>query len=79
VRTFFEELTGPGEKPGVKRLAELVVKFIQGQLLDKTMSRHLNALFADAAPESAGDTNSVPVGAQEAEREQASQDLSVAS
>jgi len=51
VRTFFEELSGPAEKPGVKRLAELMVKFIQGQLLDKTMTKHINSLFPKVAPD----------------------------
>jgi len=56
VRSFFEELTGPGEKPGVKKLAELVVKFIQGQLLDKTMTRHINALFPNVASQQQEET-----------------------
>jgi len=51
VRTFFEELTGPAEKPGVRRLAELVLKFIEGRMVDKTMTKHVNALFPNAAPD----------------------------
>jgi hypothetical protein len=78
VRTFFEELTGPAEKPGVKRLAELLLKFIQGQLLDKTMAKHLNALFLNVAPQREQDTEPAPaVATQEPKPAQVGQDLPV--
>ena len=45
VRKFFEGLTGPGEKAQMKALAEVMLKFIQGRLADKTMEHKLNDLF----------------------------------
>jgi len=44
IRKFFEGLTGPGEKPRVKTLAEMMLNFIQGRLTDKTMEHKLNEL-----------------------------------
>jgi ParB-like chromosome segregation protein Spo0J len=46
VRKFFEELTGPAENRQVKALAEMMLKFIQGRLTDKTMATKLNILFS---------------------------------
>lgn len=43
LRKFFEELT---EKAQVKALAEMMLKFIQGRLTDKTMENKLTDLFA---------------------------------
>ena len=45
VRQFLEGLTGPAEKPGVKALAELFLKFIQGYYTDKTMTSRIGDLF----------------------------------
>lgn len=78
VRAFFEGLTGPAEKPGVKKLAELVVKFVQGGMVDKTMTKHINALFPNAAsdePEKATESGHEPT--QEPEPVQVNHDLPV--
>ena len=70
VRAFFEELTGPAEKPGVKRLAELLLKFIQGHMVDRTMRQKVDALFPEAE-------ESAPAEPQEPEPAQVSQDLPI--
>jgi len=81
VRAFFEGLTGPAEKPGVKKLADLLLRFIEGHMVDRTMRQRVDALFPDVAAEPeqepAVDTTSVPGVTQVSEPAQVGQDLPV--
>ncbi len=41
VRTYFEELTGPGEAEGIRGLSEKLVLFLSGKITDKQMTNAL--------------------------------------
>jgi ParB/RepB/Spo0J family partition protein len=47
VKTFLEELTGPGEKPGLREMAKILLRFVEGGLTDKTTRLKLDTLFAE--------------------------------
>jgi ParB/RepB/Spo0J family partition protein len=51
VRSYFEELSGPAEKSGIKSIAELMLKFISGRIKEETMTNRLNSLFPDEVVE----------------------------
>lgn len=70
LRVFFEELTGPAEKPTVKTLAELFLKFIQGYYTDATMAKKVAGLFpAGEVTPAPSDAVALPSDAQEGQPE----------